>query len=59
MTDDDKAQTEIVAGLNAVEEDYAPECVQKDDAKCQCRACDEKEIGTAFQTHRARAIGIS
>lgn len=51
MTDHDVSYFVLVSSLNAVEEDYAPECVKKDNAQSQSGARDEEHVRAALQSH--------
>lgn len=59
MTDNDDCDMQIVTILNPVEEDYAPERVKKDNAKCQCSAGHEKHFRATFQSHCSWSDSIS
>jgi hypothetical protein len=49
----------VVPVLNTIEENYAPEGMEKNDAQCQCCTRYEEKIGAAFQAHRAGSNCIS
>lgn len=51
MTEHDVSYFVLVSSLNAVEEDYAPECVKKDNAQSQSSTRDEEQVRAALQSH--------
>lgn len=58
MAKDDVAKMRVVAILDTVEKDHAPECVEENNTKCESCTGHEEEVGSALQTHRAWAICI-